>query len=353
MTGHRSQALPRRVRTGLIAVIAMSLMALTTTLTPQAARAATLSATPATVSGATLAVTLPGPTSPLGVSPEVYYDDASGTYYLYTTANPPRMYTSRDGVSWTERPDAALPMGVDWSITRMGPNDYRMYFASIDPSLPATVSCSRQRKQLRYATSTDLVRWTTQPAILLDDVGCGVPHVMRIADGTYVLYYNTITTQHGVHLATSADGLAWTPRPGLLANTRDLVDPAPIPMPDGTYLMVSSNRGSNGSLQQLEILTSPDALSWTLRPTPLYQPIGARALDPSVEIVDGQVRVWFAYVPGMDDQQARLASSVLTLAAAPRKGQRCPTKGAKATSATGQALVCAKRAGRLVWLVRR
>jgi hypothetical protein len=287
------------------------------------------------------------------VSPEVYYDEATGTFYLYTTANPPRLYTSRDGATWAARDDAVLPMGFDWSITRMGPNDYRMYFASVDPSLPATVSCSRQRKQLRYATSSDLVRWTTQPGILMDDVGCGVPHVMRIADGTFVLYYNTITSQHGVHLATSPDGLAWTPRPGLVAGTRDLVDPAPLPMPDGTYLMVSSNRGSNGSLQQLEILTSPDALTWTLRPAPLYQPVGARALDPSVEIIDGQIRVWFSYVVGMDDQQARLASSVLSLAAAPVRGQRCAAKGAKAVSATGQTLVCTKRGGRLVWVVRR
>lgn len=335
-------------RTALCLVAALALA-----LAPESARAATLSATPATVSGATLSVTLPGPSAPLGVSPEVYYDDATGTYYLYTTANPPRLYTSRDGVTWSVRDDAVLPMGFDWSITRMGPNDYRMYFASVDPNLPATVSCSRQRKQLRYAASTDLVRWTTQPGILMDDVGCGVPHVMRIADGTFVLYYNTITTAHGVHLATSADGLSWTPRPGLLANTRDLVDPAPIPMPDGTYLMVSSNRGSNGSLQQLEILTSPDALTWTLRPTPLFQPVGARALDPSVEIVDGRIRVWFAYVVGMDDQQARLASSVLTLAVAPSRGQRCSVRGAKAVSATGQALVCAKRGARLLWVVRR
>lgn len=336
----------RRLSVILAAVLAM-------VLTPELARAALLSATPGTVSGATLAVTLPGPSSPIGVSPEVYYDETTRTYFLYTTANPPRLYTSPDGVSWSVRDDAVLPMGFDWSITRMGPDDYRMYYASIDPSLPATVECSRQRKQLRYATSTDLVRWTTQPGVLMDDVGCGVPHVMRIADGSYVLYYNTITSQHGIHVATSADGLTWTPRPGLVAGTRDLVDPAPIPLPDGTYLMVSSNRGSNGSLQQLEILTSPDALSWTLRPAPLYQPVGARALDPSVEIVDGRVRVWFSYVVGMDDQQARLASSVLTLKAAPARGQRCTAKGAKAVSATGEALVCAKRGARLVWVVRR
>lgn len=298
-----------RLRTGIGGIAALALMV----GWGDPAVAAILSATPYTIAGASLGVTLATPASPLGVSPEVYYDDADGTYYLYPTSPQPSAYTSTDGVGWTKAADAALPPGFDYSIVRMGPGSYRMYYAGVSASSPPTVPCSRHKKQLFYATSGDLLHWTPQPGPVFDDVGCGVPVVITKPDGSFLLFYNTITSQHGIHIATSADGLAWTKRAGLVADTPDLVDPAPLAMPDGTFLMVSSNRGSGGSLQQLEILSSPDGLAWTKRAAPLYSPKGARALDPVLKLVGGRLRVWFSYVMGSDDRQARISSAVLTL----------------------------------------
>jgi hypothetical protein len=323
-----------------------------------ASAAEVLSATPATIAGATLAVTTPTAASPKGVSPDVYFDEATGTYYLYTTNMPAGTYTSTDGSNWTAVPGATLPNGFDWSVMKMGPNDYRMYYSAINPNSPSVVKCTNMKKELRYATSTDLVRWTMQPGAIFSDVGCGVPHVLRKPDGTYLMYYNTITTKHGIHIATSSDGLNWTALSGPILNNQDLVDPAPIVMPDGTYLMVASTTGAGGP-QELQLLSSPDGITWTLRSTDLYAPAGVSVLDPSVEIVNGQIRVWFGYAPGMDHNNSQIASGILTLGSASaastgsttagKPGTTCTKVGAKAKF-QGKAVVCKKSKGKLIWV---
>ena len=324
---------------------------------PPSATAAELSATPATIRGATFTATLPAPGAPLGVSPEVFYDAAARTYYLWPTSMPAKEYSSPDGQSWTEVAGATVPRGIDWSVVQEGPASYRMYYADINPNLPAQVNCTQMRKQLRYATSSDLVHWTTQPGVLMDDIGCGVPHVLKKRGGGYLLYWNTITSEHGVHVAQSTDGLAWTSISGPLNSDRTLVDPSPIEMPDGTFLMVAASGGGPAEAQRLRIGSSTDGLSWTFRSDPLYAPSGYHVFDPALELVDGQLRVWFSYAPLNDMQraQARVAVGSLVLGApmgaAPAtkaaKGKACPKKGAKSG-----ALVCAASKGTLVWTKR-
>lgn len=322
-----------------------------------------LSATPANVAGATLDATPATPSSPPGVSPEVYYDESTGTYYLWTTHMPATMYTSPDGTSWTPVAGASLPNGFDWSIVKLGPNDYRMYFSSINPNAASTVKCSQQRKELRYATSTNLTTWTTSPTVLIDDVGCGVPHVLRKADGSYLLYWNTMAPEHGIYTATSPDGLTWTKRPGIVANDSELVDPAPLQMPDGTFLMVGSTTGGSTN-QQLRILSSPDGLSWTLRPEPLYAPKGVSVLDPALKLIGNQLRVWFGYAPGGNHADSRITSGLLTLApgkvttAKPSSASKVTTKSCSKAGAgakrkyQGSTYVCSKVKGKLVWVRR-
>lgn len=322
-----------------------------------------LSATPTTVAGATLDAKAPGAGAPPGVSPDVYYDDTTGTYYLWTTHMPPTMYSSKDGTSWSPVAGATLPNGFDWSVVKLGPNDYRMYYSSINPNLPSTVQCSQQRKELRYATSTNLVNWTTQPAVLLDSVGCGVPHVLRKTDGSYLLYWNTMEPKHGINIATSPDGLTWTRIPGIVANDENLVDPAPLQMPDGTFLMVSSTMGKSGP-QELRILSSPNGLDWTLRPEPLYAPSGNSVLDPSLKLVNSQLRVWFGYAQGRDHNTSKIASGVLTLKPG-KVTTASPSKPAKVTAKSctkaglgakrqyqGDTYQCRKVKGSLVWVRR-
>ena len=306
----------------------------------------------------------PPASAPAGVSPEVFFDSTSGTYYLLTTSMPPTQYRSSDGVNWSPVGNQ-LPMGIDWSIVQEGPSSYRLYYAEMAPTSPGaqpSKPCAPGSKRLRYATSSDLVTWTSQPEVLLDDVGCGVPHVMKTSNGQYFLYFNKQDTVHGVRVATSADGLVWAERPGIVAATEDLVDPAPIEMPDGSFVMIASSLGgpqSASGLQELQILDSRDAITWKLRPQKLYVAQGASALDPSVELIDGKLRVWYGYAPGGDHNASRIAVGTVTFDGSgqqpntstvtkKRPGDVCTKKGAKSGK-----LVCAKKKGELIWKPRR
>lgn len=331
------------------------------------AAAAVLSATPSTIAGATFSGGPAPAGAPLGVSPEVFFDQPTATYYLITTSQPPTEYSSKDGVNWTPVGNT-LPQGIDWSIVQEGPNNYRLYYAEFVPGAPGSAPpppCTPGTKRLRYATSSDLRTWTTQPGVLLADVGCGVPHVMKTSKGQYFLYFNAKNPVHGVNIATSSDGLSWSVRPGIAANNSTLVDPAPIEMPDGTFLMIGSSTGGPGQFQELQILSSPDALTWTQRSRPLYSASGASALDPSVELINGEVKVWFGYAPGGDHNNSRISSGVVNLGSAStsptstsssaskptaskaKAGAKCTKKGAKAGT-----LVCVSSKAGLVWKKR-
>jgi hypothetical protein len=348
----------------LLAATAMAALFLTSLTTPAHAEGV-LSATPTTIAGATLDGLTPSASAPPGVSPEVYYDDATGTYYLWTTAIPATLYSSKDGTAWSPVAGATLPNGFDWSIVKMGPNDYRMYFSSINPNAASAVQCSKQRKELRYATSSNLVTWTTQPGVLVDSVGCGVPHVLRKPDGSFLLFYNSEEPQHGIYIATSPDGLTWTKRPGIVADDSELVDPAPLMMPDGTYLMIGSTTGGR-TTQQLRILSSPDGLTWTLRQEPLLAPSGVSVLDPALKLIGNQLRVWYGYAPGGDHANSRITSGLLTLKAGKVTTTSSSSSASSSSSSTGKACkkagaqrkyqgstyVCKKVKGSLVWVKR-
>lgn len=340
------------VRTGLASLIAASLIGLTA---PPSSAADLLTADASTIAGATLAAAPPNPTSPPGVSPDVYFEDETGTYYMWAPSVPNmRMYSSTDGSTWSEVAGAALPRGFDPTVIKLGPGNYRMYFGGIAQGVASTVQCSQQRKSLYYATSTDLVTWTTQPGTLFDDLGCGVPDIVRKPDGSYLMYYVTMTGGHGVHMATSPDGLSWTAITGLHPTTEDIVDPSVIVMPDSTYLMVSSDMGRG--TQQLHIMSSPDGIDWTLRSTPLYAPAGVSAFDPNLNLINGRLRVWYGYAPQGAYDDSHITNGILTLARGSvpssskvgKPGTACKKSGTKVTY-QGKTLVCRKVKGSLVW----
>jgi len=84
--------------------------------------------------------------SPPGVSPEVYFDEVSKTYFLYTSANiDKKIYTSKDGVVWSEASNYRLPNSFDRSIVKMSDNNYRLYYASMMHGVAGTVQCSKQK----------------------------------------------------------------------------------------------------------------------------------------------------------------------------------------------------------------
>lgn len=273
-----------------------------------------MTANQASIDSATLDAVVPAPAdAPTGVSPEVFYDDATATYYLLTTSAPAKQYSSTDGVTWTAT-TTELPMGIDWSIVKEGPSSYRLYYAEMLPSTGGPAKpCTPKTKFLRYATSSDLRTWTPQPGVLLDDVGCGVPHVMKTSAGDYFLYFNKVDVKHGIFISTSSDGLDWSTPVGPLNGNEDLVDPAPLELPDGTFVMVASTTGGQGTYQQLQLLASDDAVTWVQRDSTLLASSTGGVFDPSIELVDGQLHVWFGYSPAGSHDAARITHGLLTL----------------------------------------
>lgn len=262
-----------------------------------------------------------GPVSTVvSVSPDVFYDAASATYYLYTTGMRIGVYSSKDGTTWAEVPGASTPSpAFDPSVIAMPDGTYRMYFMSRSGMGPQ--ACSG--KQLKYATSTDLVRWTAQSPVLLDDLGCGVPNVVRASDTDYRLYYvrGGSGIEHGTYMATSPDGLTWTPRAGILT-PKDFVDPSVVQLPNGSWLMLAADfppsKSSGPFLQKLYAGTSSDGFTWDFdAATPLYNgPTGQGAFDPdAVVLPDGSIRAWWAQ--GTSPDTAVVASGAVTVAVSP------------------------------------
>ena len=263
-----------------------------------------------------------GPVSSVvSVSPDVFYDAASSTYYLYTTGMRVAVYTSVDGESWTAAAGASTPSpAFDPSVISMPDGSYRMYFTSPGSGGPGQ-PCSG--KQLKYATSTDLVRWTAQPQVLLADLGCGVPNVVRAGDSDYRLYYvrGGPGLEHGTYMATSTDGLTWTPRTGIITPP-DMVDPSVVRLADGSWHMLTADfpagKSAGPFLQKLYAATSADGFTWDFGDsTPLYTgPTGEGAFDPdAVVLPDGSVRAWWAQ--GTSPDTARVAAGAITVSVDP------------------------------------
>jgi hypothetical protein len=281
-----------------------------------------------------------GPVSTVvSVSPDIFYDAASATYFLFTTGPgtgaPPTpgapsigIYSSKDGASWSPVPGASTPSGAfsDPSVIAMGKDTYRMYVTSKSGTAPGCTG-----KQLRYATSTDLRNWTMQPQILVDDIGCGVPQVVAGPEG-YRLYYVSFGASvprkgecspdpsHGVYMRESKDGLVWSAVSPRIAPT-DMVDPSVVQLPDGSWLMLTADFSqcpTPGFSQKLYVGTSSDGLTWDFgNADPLYAAdAGQGAFDPdAVVLPDGSVRAWWSQ--GTSAEAARVTVGDVTVTPTP------------------------------------
>ena len=277
-----------------------------------------------------------GPVSSVvSVSPDVFYDAASSTYYLYTTGMRVGVYTSPDGESWTAVAGASTPSpAFDPSVISMPDGTYRMYYTSPGSGGPGQ-PCSG--KQLKYATSSDLVRWTARPEVLLTDLGCGVPNVVRAGDSDYRLYYvrGGASREHGTYMATSTDGLTWTPTDKIIT-PKDMVDPSVVRLGDGSWLMLTADfpagKSAGPFFQKLYAATSSDGFTWDFGDsTPIYTaPTGQGAFDPdAVVLPDGSVRAWWAQ--GTSPDTALVSAGTVTVSADPEPVGPVPPTKPKAT----------------------
>ena len=250
------------------------------------------------------------------VSPEVIVK--ADTYYLFTTGmGGIGVYTSSDGEAWSQVSGANTPRGAasDASVIEMADGSYRMYYAERVGT--GNQPCSG--KQLRYATSADLTSWTVQPGVLLADLGCGVPDVVRDGSSFYLYYVRGGPgVAHGIYVATSPNGIDWTPNPDI-RTPEDLVDPSVVKLADGTWLMMTSDMPSGKTsgpfFQKLWVGTSTDAISWDFGipdgAEAVYAPAGINAFDPNLNLMpDGTLKTWFAR--GASAEVATVAYGILT-----------------------------------------
>lgn len=349
----------RLVRPSALAGAAAILAALAAAAAPAPAPAAPAATAPASAAAVTLAPDPVGAGLPGGVSPEVFLDERTGTYWLYSTDRGIQAYTSKDGKAWTAAQGARTPQGADPSVVALADGTYRMYFTASRPSAGGPPQpCAG--KSLAYATSSDLLVWQTQPGTLVSDIGCGVPEVVARTGGGFLLTYVSSQGGHGVHVGTSQDGLAWTLLPGL-RSPADIVDPSVVALPDGSYLMIAADfpfGKGGGGFQKLYAALSRDGLTWSWATTPFYAPAGKNALDPTVaRLPDGTYRVWFAFtVSGSTDPAAGgQFQSVITSGTLGFDGKPAAAAGAAASLPTpGKPRVTA-RAGKVTvaWTLPR
>ncbi|MES2639594.1 MAG: MYXO-CTERM sorting domain-containing protein [Myxococcota bacterium] len=170
---------------------------------------------------------------------EVYYDDATATWFLYWTGEmaPPGygyrqigLATSRDGVNWTKYAGNPV-LTIDYDHTTVDgihvhmPTvvkdgaDWHMFYSCYQDSVG---------NRICHATSPDGYTWTPEGVALdfgvggeIDSGSLRMPDVLIGPDGTWHMLYNaTDPEQHygPTAYATSADGWTWTKHAPLSAD---------------------------------------------------------------------------------------------------------------------------------------
>jgi hypothetical protein len=165
------------------------------------------------------------------------------------------------------------------------------------------------RQILVALRSRDLVAWTRRDAVTYDFHQPGQPFMVSPAaideaGKTYLFYVETVSNR--LFAMTSADGATWDPATAALVKL-DLGHGAHVVTPwhvdvfrgDGGFGMLISGYDTAFAHQSLYLATSPDLVTWTLRPTPLLTytdpALGAESLYRSTGVVDhGSLIVWYA-----------------------------------------------------------
>ena len=206
---------------------------------------------------------------------------------------------------------------------------YRLYYSGGSKD-------GKQRLGVATASVTDLTNWTrTDPLFDTGEPGsfdaqwCVLPHVVRMNDNLWHLYYTGNAGQGvglsafpGMGLATSNDGIKWT-RHGdqpVLARSGEHGDPDAIGVAGGSVLRVPQADGSSHwrfyytgcpttgtphALNQQKTIclaVSDDGIEWTKRGTVMlrdpdrdYEDIGVAGPVVHLE-TDGTFRMWYSAI---------------------------------------------------------
>src|SRR5207245_293037 len=113
------------------------------------------------------------------------------------------------------------------------------------------------------------VFWFLQDGIRFGDVGFGVMEIVRLADGTWRLYYNDRRTDGSSRIlsARSTRGLTFHLEPGVRL-PGPYVDPAVVPLGAHGWLMAISTI-EPGRRQRIFLAESRDGLRWRVEAKPI------------------------------------------------------------------------------------
>jgi predicted GH43/DUF377 family glycosyl hydrolase len=244
----------------------------------------------------------------------------------------------RQPVQWIrdERNPVLPPRSGEFDATRcMNPwvirdkNRYSLYYSGGDTD-------GKQRIGVATASTDDVAKWTRTGALFdtgaqgtFDAQWCVLPHVVRMSDDRWHLYYtgnagrgSGLSAFPGMGLATSDDGINWT-RLGdqpILARSGEHGDPDAIGVAGGSVLQVPRDDGSSQwrfyytgcptigkphSLNQQKTIclaVSADGIKWTKQGAVLlrdpdrdYEDVGVAGPVVHLES-DGTFRMWYSAI---------------------------------------------------------
>jgi hypothetical protein len=216
----------------------------------------------------------------------------------------PSLVVSRDGMAFDPAPGAPAPLVPAPAYDHNNDPDLRRDPRTGDYELLYLETLRPDRQVLVALRSPDLRTWTRRDAVVYDFHQPGQPFMVSptaIDDAgvTYLYYVDTVTNR--LYAMTSRDG-TWDPRAA-----------APVAIELGAVVPwhVDAIRGEAGFgllisgydtafvHQDLYLATSPDLVTWTLRPAPLLAhgdpALGVESLYRSTGVVEhGSLIVWYA-----------------------------------------------------------
>jgi hypothetical protein len=198
-----------------------------------------------------------------------------GSIVLYVnTPSEIAAFRSADGLSF-RRARGRMPLGAHPTVVPLPDGRLRMYYAT-ESALPYEPS------RLQSAISRDGLYWFLENGIRLGDIGFGVMDVVRLADGSWRLYFND-RPLHGpsrIVSARSIKGITFHLERGVRL-PKPYADPAIVRLRSGRWLMAVSTIES-GRRQRIYLAESADGLQWQLNRTPLVAAAGANVFDPTL-----------------------------------------------------------------------